>query len=155
PLAAAQRRGRAREEDRPLAVRQHEARGLAPGEEAAIASHLPHLAEHPLGGLEDREVDVGAGVEDANLERRMRVGLVQAFDDVLSLARVERARLAAPAGGLNVGLEVSELVGATAAREDSVALAGEFSGDGGANKVTGADDRGGGVARSHGEPPGL
>ena len=55
---------------RAAAVRQHETRRLAAGEEARVARHLPDLAEHALGRLEEREVDVGADVEDADLERR-------------------------------------------------------------------------------------
>ncbi len=75
--AAAQAGRRAGEEDVALAARQHQARSLAAGQEARIAGHLPDLAEHPLGGIEDREIDVGADIEDADLERRFLVGIAE------------------------------------------------------------------------------
>ena len=74
------------------AARQHQARRFAAGEEAGVAGHLPDLAEHALGGLQQREIDIGADVEDADLERRGRIGVVQEGGDLLLLARIERAR---------------------------------------------------------------
>jgi hypothetical protein len=90
--SAAQARRRTGEEDIALVTGQHQARGLAAGEEVGIASHLPDLAEHPFGGVENRKVDVGADVEDANLERRVLVGIAEKRDDLVLLARIERAR---------------------------------------------------------------
>src|SRR5262245_49589929 len=89
--AAAQARGGAGEEDIASAARQHQPRRLAAGEEAGIAGHLPDFAEYPFGGVEDREVDVGADVEDADFQRRLLVGVVEEGDDLLLLARIERA----------------------------------------------------------------
>src|SRR5207245_5753621 len=68
-------------------------RRLAPGEEAGIAGHLPDLAEYALGGLQDREVDVGADIEDADFERRMLVGVIEERDNLILLARIERTRV--------------------------------------------------------------
>src|SRR6478752_2490434 len=60
-------RGGAGEENVALAAGKHQTRGLATGEKAGIAGHLPHLAENPLGRFDDWKIDVGADVEDANL----------------------------------------------------------------------------------------
>ena len=114
--AATQARGGAGEEDVALAPRQHQPRRLAAGEKAGIAGHLPDLAEHPLGGLEDREIDVGADVEDADLERRMLVGVVEEGGDLLLLARVERTGMDLAAGRLDLLDQRRELVAVTAAR---------------------------------------
>ena len=99
--AAAQARRRAREQDRALAMRQHEARGLAPREKAAITGHLPYFAEDAFGGLEDGEIHIGAGIEDADFKRRFGIGLFQERRDVFFLAGVEPARNAAPASGFD------------------------------------------------------
>src|SRR5215471_15590993 len=64
--ATAQAGGRASKEDVAAAARQHQARRLAAGQETGVAGHLPDFAEHPLGGLEQREIDIGADVEDAD-----------------------------------------------------------------------------------------
>ena len=74
-VAATHAGGRAGEEDRAAAARQHHARRLAAGQEAGVAGQFPDLAEHPLGGVQQREVDVGADVEDGDLQRRGGVGL--------------------------------------------------------------------------------
>src|SRR6185437_7219515 len=64
--AAAQARGCAGEQDASAPAREHEAGRLPPGQEAGIARHLPDLAEHALGRLDQGEIDVGPDVEDAN-----------------------------------------------------------------------------------------
>ena len=102
PDAAAQARGGASEENAAAAMRQHQARGLPPGEETGIAGHLPDLPEHSLGGVEQRKVDVRADVEDADFERRMLVGIGQKGDDFLFLARIERAAEGRAAGRFDV-----------------------------------------------------
>ena len=65
--AAAEARGRAGKEDRAFAMLQHEARGFAAGEEAAIARHLPDLAINLRRRLRDVEADIRADVEDDDL----------------------------------------------------------------------------------------
>src|SRR5204863_7934313 len=89
--AAAQASGGAGEENVALAVRQHQPRRLAASQETGIASHLPDLAEDAFGGIEDREIDVGADIEDADFERRVLVRIIEERDDLLFLARIERA----------------------------------------------------------------
>jgi hypothetical protein len=74
-----------------LAAGKHQARGLAAGEEAGIAGHFPHFAKHPLGGLDDRKIDVGADVEDANLQRGVLVGIARK-DTISSSFRASSAR---------------------------------------------------------------
>ena len=139
--AATERRGGAGEEDVALAARQHQPRRLASGEEAGVARHLPDLPEHPLGGVEDREVDVGADVEDADLHRRVLVGIVEEGDDLLFLARVERTGVDLAARGLDLLDQRRELVAVAAAGEDGEAFGGELLGDLAADKIAGADHR--------------
>src|SRR5260370_14450446 len=91
--AGEQAGGGAGEENIAAAARQHQPRRLPARQEARIAGHLPHLSEHPFGGIEDREVDVRADVEDADLEPRMLVGIPKERDDPLLLARIRRTRV--------------------------------------------------------------
>src|SRR3546814_12370447 len=55
--AAAHRGGGTGEDDGAASARQHQAGGLAAGEEAGVAAQFPDLAEHPFGGLEQRVID--------------------------------------------------------------------------------------------------
>src|SRR5205085_9780320 len=100
--AAAQRRRCAGKEDVALAARQHQPRRLAASEEAGIAGHLPDLAEHALGGLKNRKIDVGADIEDADLERLLLVGVVEEGRDLLLLPRIERTGVDFTAGRLDL-----------------------------------------------------
>src|SRR6202011_1463326 len=100
----------------------HQPRRLAAGKEAGIAGHFPDFPEHALGGLEDREIDVGADVEDADLQRRVLVGVVEEGDDFLLLARVERTGMDLAAGGLDLPDQWLELGAVTAAGEDRKAF---------------------------------
>src|SRR3954447_5759949 len=152
--SAAQARRRTGEEDIALAAGQHQARGLAAGEEVGIASHLPDLAEHPFGGVENRKVDVGADVEDANLERRVLVGIAEKRDDLVLLARIERARVNFAAGLLDLLDERFELGAVAASREHRKALGGKLLCNLAADKITGADHGHGRVSLLHGTSPG-
>src|SRR5262249_2221767 len=67
PDAPAEAGGGTGEEDASALARQHEAGCLSAGEKARVARHLPDLAEHALGGVDEGEVDVGPDVEDADL----------------------------------------------------------------------------------------
>ena len=120
-----------------------------PARKPDVAGHLPDLAEDALGRLEDREIDVGADVEDADLERRARVGLLQEGGDVLFLARIERAAEDPAAGRLDLGDQRRQLVAVAAAGEDGEPFGGEFPGDGGADEVAGADHGHRGVSCCH------
>src|SRR3546814_8589083 len=55
--------------DLAAAARNHDAGGLAAGDEARKTGHFPNLAEHPVGCVEDRKIDVRADVENHSLER--------------------------------------------------------------------------------------
>ena len=119
---AAQARGGAGKEDVAAAARQHQPRRLAPGQETGIAGHLPDLAEHPLGGLEQREIDIGADVEDADLERCCCVGVVEEGRDLLLLARIERAPDDPSARRLDLRDQRRQLVAVPPAGEDGETL---------------------------------
>src|SRR6187431_2585669 len=152
--AAAAQAGRgAGEKDVALAARQHQSRGFAAGQEARIAGHLPDLAEHPLGGVEDREVDVGADVEDADLERRFLVGIVEKCRDLGFLAGIKRPREDLAAAGLDLLHQRGELVAVAAAGKDRKTLGSEFLCDFGADKVPRTDDRRGRISLRHGSLP--
>jgi hypothetical protein len=146
--AAAHARGRAGEEDAALAAWQHQPGGLAPAEEAGIAGELPDLAKYALRRFQQRKIDVSADVEDADFERRVRIGGLQKGGDVLFLARIEPARHDLAAGGFDIADERRELVGVAPAGEDRKALGGKFFRDGCADEISGANNRGGGVAFS-------
>ena len=80
----AQRRGRAREEHGSAAARQHPPQGLAADQEAAEASHAPHLLEEArlhVVGLPHRGV---AGVVDDEIEDTfaVRLGAIEERDHV-------------------------------------------------------------------------
>jgi hypothetical protein len=70
-------------------ARHHVARRLAPAQEAGVTRHLPHLAEHPLGGLEQWEIHIGADIEYADFERRSRIGVLEEDRDLLFLAGIQ------------------------------------------------------------------
>src|SRR6202048_4883483 len=100
--AAAQAPGRGGGEGVALAPRQHQPRRFASGHEARPAGHFPDLAEYAVGGLQYRKVDVGADIEDADLQRRMLVGVIEKRRHLVRLARVERARDNRSARGLDI-----------------------------------------------------
>src|SRR5262249_41517927 len=96
---------------------------------------------HALSGIEDREVDVGADIEDAGLHRRMLVRIVEERDDLLFLARIERTGMDLAAGGLDLLDQGQELFAITAASEDGETFRGEFLGTLAADEIAGADHR--------------
>src|SRR6516164_8677706 len=67
--AATERGGRPGKENVALPARHHQPCRLTAGEETGIARHLPDLAEDAFGGVENREIDVGADIEDAYFHR--------------------------------------------------------------------------------------
>src|ERR1700733_9362637 len=75
--AATQAGGRASKEDRSPTARQHQPSRLPPGEKAGIAGHLPHFSKYPFGRFKQWKVDIGADVEDADLQRRLAIRLLQ------------------------------------------------------------------------------
>src|SRR5262249_51977749 len=112
--------------------------------------HLPDLEEHALGGLKDWKIHISADIEDDGLKRRVRVGFVEESGDVVLFTRIEAARDAAAACAFDGADKLREFVGGASPRENSVALGGEFLGDGGADIVARADNGDRGVACSHG-----
>jgi len=151
--AAAQGCGGAGEENVALPSFQHQASRFAACQEARPARHLPDFPEHAVGGLEDRKVDIGPDVEDADFQRRVLVGVVEKGGDLLLLARVERPRHDRSARRLDVLHQWLELRAVTPAGEHGESLGCEFLGDFGADKITGADHGASRVALLHGLAP--
>ena len=104
----------------------HQARGFAPRKKARITGHLPNLAEHAPGRLYERKVHVGADIEDAHLERRGLLRILDEGDQVVFLARIERAPDDPAAMGLDFRNQRRELVALAAARKGVEAFGGEF-----------------------------
>ena len=142
------------EEDIALAPRQHQARRFAAGEKAGIAGHFPDLPKHAFGGLDDREVDVGADVENADLERRMLVGVVEEGGDFLLLARIERTAVDFSARRLDFLHQRLELLAVTAPGEHRKSFRSKLLGDLAADIVAGADHGHGRVSLLQGCSPG-
>src|SRR5258705_219900 len=147
--AATQGGGSTGEKDVALAARQHQPCRLAPGKKTGIAGHFPHLAEHPLGGLQDRKIDIGADVEDADFQRRVLVGVIEEGRDLLLLPRVQRAREDRSSGALDFLDQRLELGAIAPPREHGEPFGCEFLRDLGADVVAGTDHRGGCVAFFH------
>src|SRR5260221_6862058 len=63
--ATAQSSRRAREKDLPCFTGKHDARRFPASDETREAGQFPYLSEYPIGGIQDRKVDVGTDVEDA------------------------------------------------------------------------------------------
>src|SRR3546814_2461054 len=114
-LTAAQPRGRAGKEDLAAAARNHDAGGLAAGDEARKTGHFPNLAEHPVGCVEDRKIDVRADVENHPLERCGCLGLGEEGGNIVGDAGVEPARRDAYARRCDLIDERVQLVAAAAA----------------------------------------
>ncbi len=130
-------------------MRQHQPRRLARSQKPGIAGHLPDLAENPLSGLDKREIDVGANIEDADLERRGGVGLAQELGDPVLLAGVDAAAHHPSARRLDRGDERRQLLAFAAAGEYHEPLGGEFLCNCRANKIAGADDGNARIAVVH------
>jgi hypothetical protein len=148
-LAPAQRGGGAGEEDRAAAVRQHAPSRLPPGKEAGEAGHLPHLAEHPLRRVEERELNVGADVEDDQLERGVGIGGGEEAGDVGLVAGIQRMAGEGAARGRNLLAERHQLVALTTPTMHPVASASKAPGDGGPDEIAGAHDGDAGAAIRH------
>jgi len=78
------------------------------------------------------------------------VGVTKEGDDLLLLARIERAGVDLAAGGLDVLDERRELVAIAAAGENRKTFRGEFLGDLAANVIAGTNDGHGRVSLLHG-----
>ena len=144
----------AREEDIAFAAGQHQASCLPAGEKAGIAGHFPDLAEYAFGRVQNRKIDIGADVEDANFERRVFVRVAKEGNDFLLLARVERARVNFAAGLLDLLDERLELGAVAAPGEHRKAFGGELLCNFTADKVASTDHGHGRVSLLQGYSPG-
>jgi hypothetical protein len=97
----AKARCRTGKEDTAFAAGKHQASCLATGEKARIAGHFPDLAEYAFGRIQNRKVDVGADVEDADLQRSVFVRIAKEGDNLLFLACIEGARVDFASGFLD------------------------------------------------------
>ena len=153
-LAAAHAGGRAGEQDGAAAARHHDARRLAADQEAGVAGELPGLEEQLFGGLEQRLVDVRAGVEQADLDRSDL--LFDAGEQVLNLGLltgVDAERMDLLTGGLELVDQGLRLGGVAAANADRVAAFGETSRHRGADRIARADQYRDPAALRHPIPP--
>src|SRR6185312_7944289 len=105
--------------------------------------------EHAVGGFQDREVDVGADIEDADLQRSMLVGVGEERGGLFLLSRIERAGEDGAAGGFHFLHQRFELFAVAPPGEDGKAFGGEFLDDLGADIVAGADHGDRGVTLLH------
>src|SRR6478609_1218580 len=137
--STAQGGGRPREEDIALAPRQHQASRFAPGQKAGVAGHFPDLSEHALSRIQNREIDVGPDVENADIERRVLVGIAEECGNFFFLARIERAGVDFPTGLLDLLHERFELGAVAAPGEHRESLRRKLLCDLASDVVTGAD----------------
>jgi len=101
-------------------------------------AYLAHLV---IPEIEQREINIRADVEDADLERGRRIGVLQERGDLFLLARIERAAGDSPARRLDLGDQRRQLLAPPTPGEDGEPFGREFLGDGAADKVAGADYR--------------
>jgi hypothetical protein len=126
-------------EDIAVAARRQQARCLAARQEAGIAGHLPDLTEHPLGGLEQWEIDIGADVEDADFERCGHIRVLQECRDLLFLARIQRAPDYPSACCLDLGDQRRQFLALPAPDKNREPLGRKFLSNRGADEIAGAD----------------
>jgi len=118
--------------------------GLAAGEEAGEAGHLPDLVILLGGGFADIELDIGADVEDDDAQRPdLLLDLFEQGDDLILLACIAAEGVSGAAGGADLFDEGGELFGVAARDADLHAFAGEALGERGAQAVAGPHDEGG------------
>src|SRR5205085_6444323 len=106
--------------------------------------------EHALGGLKNRKTDVGADIEDADLEWRLLVGVVEEGGDLLLLSRIERTGVDFTALGLDLLHQRLQLGAVASSGENREAFRGKSLRDLAADEIAGPDDRHGRVSLLHG-----
>ena len=121
-------------------MRDHASRGFPAGQEAPVTRHLPDFPEHALRRIENRKIDVGTDVEDANLQRRVLVGCIQERRNGFFRTRVESVPGELAASSLDFGLQGRQLFSLPPTAVNSEPCRCKAPGDGGANKITRADD---------------
>src|SRR5208282_5463755 len=144
--SAAQTGRGACEENRSAPTRQHQAGGFPACDESGVTGHLPDFAEHAVGRLDQWEVDVCADIEDADLEWRMLVSVLQESGEVIFLPRVERSSKYSAAICLDLGDQWRELVAVAASGENGKTFGREFFGDCGADVISSPDHRRRGIS---------
>ena len=148
--AAAHAGGGAGEQDGAVAARHHVARRLAAGEEAAIAGELPGLAEQRLGRLQQRRVDVRAGVVEADFDGPdLALDLGEQVLDRGLLAGIDAEGLHRAAVGRDLVDQRLGLGSVASRHADLQSAGGEASGNGGADGIARAHEQGDGPAGCH------
>src|ERR1700730_1854217 len=147
--AAAQAGSGAGEEDASVTARQHQSGGLPASQKTGVAGHFPDLAKHAFSSLEQGKIHVGADIEDADLERRVLIGVAQESRDLIFLARIERPREDVPTARLYLRDQRCQLLPVAASREDGKAFGGKSLRDRGTDVISGSDDRSGSIPRFH------
>ena len=127
-------------------ARQHQPRRLSPGQKPRKARHFPHLAEHPCGGVDQRKLDVGAHIENADLERGQGFGFGKKGRDLIFVTRIERSGDPAPAACNDFLYQCRQLVAIATPHHDDEAFGRKPPGDGRADVVARTDDCGRRVA---------
>ena len=94
-------------------------------------------------------MDVGADVEDADLERRLGISLVKKGGDVVLLPCVERTGEGSAASRFDSLDQWRQLLAIAAAGEYGEAFGSEFLGDRAADEVSRTDHRRGGIPAFH------
>ncbi len=138
--SAAHAGGRAGEENVALAAGKHQPRGLATCKKAGIAGHFPHFAEHPLGGIDDRKVHVGADIEDADLQGSVLVGVAQEGHHLVLLSRIERPPEHLAVRRLDFLDQRRELFALAPSDKNRKTFGGKFLGDLSTDEVPGANN---------------
>ena len=73
--------------------------GFAPRQETRKTGHLPHLVEHPGGGVGERETDIAADIKYAHFDRSdIALGALEQFRHLFLFTRVGGHAVAHPTG---------------------------------------------------------
>ena len=139
--AAAQRRGRAGEQDRPAPAGHHALRRLAAGEKARKRGQLPDLAVFARRLVADLARHIRTDVEYRDLDRAdLGLDAVEERDHGILVARVAADRHTAPAVGRYARGERRERIGVAAHRHLDQSNAREGARDCPAGRVARTDD---------------
>ena len=126
----------------PFSRGDHVFRGFPAREESSVSTHFPDFSEHPLSRIGDREIDVAADIEDADVDgAEVSLNLRKHLFGRFFLAGIPSVASGGSALRLDLGDQGRKHFAAPAAHRDMVTALGEALGDGRANVVTGADDK--------------
>src|SRR5262249_57746734 len=123
------------------------------GQEAGGAGHLPNLAEHALSGFEQREIDIGPDVEDADFERCSRVGVPEKCSDLLLLACIERGPDRTSACRFDLGDKRRQFLALPASGKNGEPFGRKLLSNGSADEVAGPNYRARFPPSFHSTPP--